>query len=72
MAKPVWQQKLQARLDKDPLFWIPPTAAEKAVNIHAPSRICCAACGGKGKRVTLREVVNYSMNRCDFCGWVCR
>lgn len=35
MAKPVWQQKLQARLDRNPLYWEEPTAEEKAANVHA-------------------------------------
>lgn len=74
MAKPVWQQKLQARMDRNPLFWEEPTKEEKEANPHAPSHIRCQECGGKskseggtGKRVTLREAVNYSFHTCEYC-----
>lgn len=73
MAKPVWQQRLQARLDSNPLYWEKPTAEELEANKFAPEKVVCAKCGGKGKKVTLRYVANYSyFNTCCKCGWVVR
>ena len=72
MAKPVWQQKLQARLDACPLFWEKPTAEAIAANRFAASRIVCAECGAKGKKGSLRELVNYSFHTCDKCGFTVR
>jgi predicted nucleic acid-binding Zn ribbon protein len=64
MAKPVWQQKLQAKLDANPLY-------------HGKGddpRCTCARCGGSGRRVTLRVCVNYgsTFNNCHKCGEVYR
>jgi len=66
MAKPVWQQRLQARLDANPLYFGKGTAEDPS---HT---VTCKACGGAGKRVTLRMLVNYSFNTCKKCGYVCR
>ena len=65
MAKPVWQQKLQAQLDANPLY-------------HDPGkdnyRCTCKACGGSGKRVSVRSVVNYgrTFDHCYKCARVYR
>jgi hypothetical protein len=72
MAKPVWQQKLQNRLDRNPLYWEKPTAEELIANPFAPQKVVCDSCGGKGKKVTLRYVVNYSFHTCCKCGYVVR
>lgn len=72
MAKPVWQQRLQARLDNSPLYWEKPSLEEKLQNPFEPSRVVCGNCGGSGKRVSLRELVNYSFNTCYKCGYIVR
>jgi hypothetical protein len=66
MTKPVWQQKLQALLDANPLYH-----SKKG---ELPIGTVCRDCGGSGKRVTLREVVNYgsTFNHCDVCRTVYR
>lgn len=66
MAKPVWQQKLQEKLDNRPLFWIldPTTKLNKKIKHEG----CMSPSSDiKGKRVSLREVVNYSFNTCCVC-----
>ena len=57
MAKPKWQQKIQDRLDNNPLYMI-------------DNNIVCHNCKGAragGKKLTLRQVVNYSWNTCCGC-----
>lgn len=61
MAKPVWQQKLQAKLDANPLYYLNDSFGE----------VKCQRCllpGEKGKKVSLRYCVNYLVNTCKVCG----
>jgi len=61
MAKPVWQQKLQAKLDSKPLFFVGKTHVVKHEACLSPSE-------KKGKKVSLREIVNYNcFNTCATC-----
>ncbi len=57
MAKPKWQVKLQDKLDASPLF------------IMDGGGVKCAKCKGdaKGKKLTLRQVVNYNWKTCGGC-----
>lgn len=62
MAKPIWQQKLQALLDAHPLFFI------KGNRTGSVKHEECLESGEvRGKRVSLRELVNYSFNTCEKC-----
>ncbi len=56
MAKPKWHLALQAKLDNCPLFYV-------------GDRILCVKCKGdaKGKKLTLRMVVNYNHKTCAGC-----
>jgi len=58
MAKPKWQVRLQEKLDASPLFIM-----------NDPGGIKCLKCKGdaKGKKLTLREVVNYNWKTCSVC-----
>jgi hypothetical protein len=62
MAKPIWQQKLQAKLDNNPLYRV-----EDKDKIFV---IKYSKCKGeeKGKKLSLREVVNYNLCKCEVCG----
>ena len=60
MAKPVWQQKLQAKLDADPLMFVKGTAIIYHERCFGPGEV-------KGKKVTLRQLVNFSFHTCDRC-----
>lgn len=64
MAKPVWQQKLQEKLDNHPLFWVRDAAK---LNRGIKHEECMSPGEMKGKKVSLREVVNYSFNTCCVC-----
>jgi hypothetical protein len=66
MAKPVWQQKLAASLENNPLYWFTPVDGTyaKVVCAHHHS----ASPGKKGKKLSLREVVNYNNHRCTHPG----
>ncbi len=59
MAKPKWQVKLQAKLDATPLFIMDPPVIG----------VRCLTCKGddRGKKLTLREVVNYNWKTCAGC-----
>jgi hypothetical protein len=57
-AKPKWQEKLQALLDHNPLWML------------SNNRIVCSTCKSpedRGKKLTLRQVVNYGWNTCSVC-----
>ena len=60
MSKPVWQQKLQDKLDRDPLYFVKGTA----IIYHER---CFTANEVKGRKITLRQLVNYSFHTCDRC-----
>ena len=62
MAKPVWVQKLQIRIEAKPLFFT------------KEGGILCKDCGGEGKKVPLYRITNYgeSYSKCDKCGFVHR
>lgn len=59
MAKPQWQVRLQDKLTASPLF---------VVGTVAPM-VLCEKCKGdaKGKKVTLRTLVNYNWRTCEKC-----
>ena len=60
MAKPKWQEKLQAKLDADPLCFVG--------NTHHVRHVRCLSPGERqGRKVTLRGVVNFSFNTCEAC-----
>lgn len=61
MAKPVWQQRLQEKLDANPLCFVKGTVTVKHVACLDPSEKA-------RKKVSLREVVNYNcFNTCAKC-----
>lgn len=61
MATPVWLQKLKARIAANPLFW------------QGEYSVRCQSCGGKGKKVPLYRITNYTQFcTCDTCGVVYR
>jgi len=74
MAKPVWQQKLQAKLDSAPLVFVFATVPKGTPIKDIPDpqikHIKCLAAGDKaGKKVTLRQITNYNcFNTCVTCG----
>lgn len=60
MAKPVWQQRLQDKLNSNPLCFVGDT--------HLVKHVSCLKQGeSKGKKVTLRLAVNFSFNTCAEC-----
>lgn len=61
MAKPVWQQKLQAKLDAAPLYFVG--------NTHVVKHDTCLEPGDRrGRKVTLRYLTNYTgFNVCAKC-----
>jgi len=63
MPKPIWQQKLQAKLDSNPLFFRVEPNFQHVIKCEK----CFAPSEKKGKRVSLRECVNYSFNTCSVC-----
>lgn len=60
MAKPIWQQKLQAKLDAAPMCFVHGSVVIKHVT-------CLDTSEKKGKMITLRLLVNYSFNTCAAC-----
>ena len=65
MAKPIWQQNIQEKLDKTPLFFV--RVGVQATH-HVKHEGCLASGETKGKKVSLRDAVNYSCHTCDGCG----
>lgn len=63
MAKPVWQQKLQEKLDNCPLYFVDGECSPTCKNCVPPTAT-------KLKKLTLRQVVNYTpyWNKCSKCG----
>lgn len=60
MAKPVWQQKLQEKLNNNPLCFVGKT--------HVVKHVSCLKAGEvKGRKVSLLAAVNYSFNTCAEC-----
>ena len=57
---PLWQQKLQAKLEADPLFFVQHTTIVLHERCFLPSEV-------KGKKITLRLLVNFSFHTCDRC-----
>lgn len=63
MPKPVWAQKLQAKLDACPLYFIGADFNPTCQGCLTPSEKV-----GKLRKLTLRQVVNYSgWNVCQRC-----
>jgi hypothetical protein len=53
-----WVQRLKERLKINPLFWD-----------RNELEVKCLACGGKGKKVPLYAITNYShWHTCNTCG----
>lgn len=62
MAKPVWQVRLQEKLDAKPLVFVGKTSVVK-------HEACLSSDEKAGKKVTLRLVTNYNhFNTCASCG----
>ena len=62
MAKPVWQQKLQAKLDANPMCFV----GQSSVVKH---RACLAQSEKPGRKITLIYITNYNcFNTCAACG----
>ncbi len=64
MAKPVWQQKLQEKLDAEPLFF---TKIGGRETFRVKHEKCLDPEETKGKKVSLRELVNYNLHTCAGC-----
>lgn len=60
MAKPLWQQKIQDKLTASPMCFVGDSVVVKHVS-------CLSSSEKKGKKVTLRLLVNYSFNTCAAC-----
>lgn len=66
MAKPVWQQKLQATLEANPLVFVGRTDVIKHQSCLDPSEKA-------GKKITVRLITNYNcFNTCAKCQKVVR
>lgn len=66
MAKPVWQQNLQANLNDKPLVFVGKTSVIKHQSCLDPSEKA-------GKKITVRLIANYNcFNTCAKCGEVLR
>ena len=61
MAKPKWQEKLQAKLDGNPMCFVSGSHVVKHVKCLLPSE-------KQGRRITLRQAVNFSNHTCAACG----
>jgi hypothetical protein len=62
MAKPVWQLKLQEKLDANPMCFMDKTPIVKHVKCLAPGEV-------QGKPIKLRHLTNYNcFNTCATCG----
>ena len=64
MAKPIWQQKIQEKLEATPLYFV--RIGGQSTH-HVKHEGCLIAGETKGKKVSLREAVNYSFHTCDGC-----
>lgn len=57
MSRPVWIQKLKARIERNPLFF------------DEDGKVRCQQCGGTGRRVPLYRITNYNeFRKCAVCG----
>lgn len=67
MSKPIWQQRLQEKLDKADLVFVRHPGAS-ADSHHVKHRTCLAPQEKAGKKVTLRHLTNFSdFNTCIAC-----
>lgn len=70
LASPVWVQKLKAKLQANPLYWVPVPEGSAP---HTPNPVMCLDClGGKppkgSKKIPLHAVTNYNEFRtCEKC-----
>ena len=64
MAKPLWQQKIQDKLTASPMCFVVGGTPNSTVVKHVS---CLSSSEKKGKKVTLRLLVNYSFNTCAAC-----